>query len=135
MDYKTILKELIRERKKYKNVYKFLSRIKPQEQKVISALKIFDPEHRTQRQKDNDAWKWVCYYKMCELLARDDNKDKSMNEVAINFCKSKEYIRWSTQQGVGTSGDVYAKARMFREHYTFVKKKMDLARKNLKKKK
>ena len=59
MDYKTILKELIRERKKYKNVYKFLSRIKPQEQKVISALKIFDPEHRTQRQKVNDAWKWV----------------------------------------------------------------------------
>ena len=55
MDYKTILKELIRERKKYKNVYKFLSRIKPQEQKVISALKIFDPEHRTQRQMDNAA--------------------------------------------------------------------------------
>ena len=72
---------------------------------------------------------------MVDLLERPDNKDKSMNEVAINFCKSKEYIRWSTQQGVGTSGDVYAKARMFREHYTFVKKKMDLARKNLKKKK
>ena len=132
MDYKTILKELIRERKKYKNVYKFLSRIKPQEQKVISALKIFDPEHRTQRQKDNDAWKWVCYYKMCELLAKDDNKDKSMNEVAINFCKSKTYISFARQMDMGLKGDVFNKARMVREHYSAIKKLMDKTRKKLK---
>ena len=124
MDYKTILKELIRERKKYKMFINFYLVLSSQNIKGLSALKIFDPEHRTQRQKDNDAWKWVCYYKMCELLAKDDNKDKSMNEVAINFMYNyKEYIRWSTQQGVGTSGECMPKLVCLENTIRSLKKK------------
>ena len=116
----------------YKKVIKFLKRVKPSEQKVLNALKIFDKGTRNSRQFHHYQWKWVCYYKMVDLLERPENKDKSMNEVAINFCKSKTYISFARQMDMGLKGDVFNKARMVREHYSAIKKLMDKTRKELK---
>ena len=121
--------------KDYKRVFSFLKRVKPAEQKVLNALKIFDKEHKTEYQQNRNAWKWVCYYKMCELLERPGSENLSLNHVAINFVKGSDYIRWSNQMKIGLKGKLENKARMFREHYTEVKKIMDSTRAKLKKKK
>jgi len=72
---------------------------------------------------------------MCELLDRPGSENLSLNHVAINFVKGSDYIRWSNQMKIGLKGKLENKARMFREHYTEVKKIMDSTRAKLKKKK
>ena len=121
--------------KDYKRVFSFLKRVKPAEQKVLNALKIFDKEHKTEYQQNRNAWKWVCYYKMCELLDRPGSENLSLNHVAINFVIKKDYIRASSQYKQGQKGTQKAKARMFYEHYKSCKKVMDQLRASLKNKK
>ena len=55
----------------YKRINAFLKRVKPNEQKVLNALKFFDKESKTKKQLNFNAWKYVCYYKMNELNDRD----------------------------------------------------------------
>ncbi len=117
----------------YKRVIAFLKRVKPNEQKVLNALKIFDKKVKSEYQINKNAWKWVCYYKMCELRERPNNKKRSLNAVSLSFVKDREYIRWSKQMKIGLGGKIENKARMFREHYSSVKKIMDSTRAKLKK--
>jgi len=117
----------------YKRVIAFLKKVKPTEQKVLNALKIFDKKVKSEYQINQNAWKWVCYYKMCELLERPINKDRSLNAVSLWFVNGREYIRWSKEMNIGLGGEIKNKARMFREHYSKVKKIMDSTRAKLKK--
>ena len=119
----------------YKRINAFLKRVKPNEQKVLNALKFFDKESKTKKQLNFNAWKYVCYYKMNELIDKPGNENRSRMAIAMNFVSGPLYSKWARQMNIEVkqSDDPKPKARMICEHYVFIKKKMYRMREILKK--
>ena len=79
----------------YKRINAFLKRVKPNEQKVLNALKFFDKESKTKKQLNFNAWKYVCYYKMNELIDKPGNENRSRMAIAMNFVSGPLYSKWA----------------------------------------
>jgi|TARA_B100001063_G_C16758328_1_gene554445 hypothetical protein len=121
--------------KGYKRVLAFLRENKPDENKVLNALKIFDKTNKSEYFKLKKGWRWFCYFEMVRLKEDPKNKKLSTSAIAQNFVIKKDYIRASAQYKQGQKGTQKDKARMFYEHYKSCKKVMDQLRASLKNKK
>ena len=60
--------------KGYKKVLAFLRENKPDENKVLNALKIFDKTNKSEYFKLKKGWRWFCYFEMVRL--KEDPKNK-----------------------------------------------------------
>lgn len=122
-----------KDKDQYKKVLSFLKKHKPDEQKVLNALKIFDRSNETEYLKLKKGWRWWCYFEMVRLLDKPSNKKLSSNAIANNFVIKREYIKASNEYGQGLKGTQQSKARMFLEHYRSCKKVMGQLRTLIKK--
>lgn len=83
--------------KGYKKVLAFLRENKPDENKVLNALKIFDKTNKSEYFKLKKGWRWFCYFEMVRLKDDPKNKKLSLTAIAQNFVIKKDYIRASSQ--------------------------------------
>lgn len=102
----------------YKKVLSFLKKHKPDEQKVLNALKFFDksrPESNFIVRKKS--WALFCRDTMVLLKSNPKYKNKSESFIANAYVKSKDYIHFSKLFGFGIDGDLKKKARNFLDNY------------------
>jgi|9_EtaG_2_1085328.scaffolds.fasta_scaffold18473_2 predicted nucleic-acid-binding protein len=110
----------------YKKVLAFLRKHKPNEQKVLNALKFFNKSKpQSSFAVVKSSWSYFCAETMFVLKHSEKYKGKSDSFIANAYVKQKDYIKFRKQFGVPET-DLKKKARNFLDCYRKHKAELEL---------